>query len=497
MQPTYQVIARKWRPKSFAELVGQEAIVQTLINAIQSNRIAHAYLFIGPKGTGKTSTARLFAQALNCEGGPKVDPDPNSPICQAILQGSCMDVIEIDGASNNSVDQIRDLREDCQYTPAQCKFKIYIIDEVHMLSTAAFNALLKTLEEPPAHVKFIFATTESQKILPTILSRCQIFQFKPLNLPTLVKKLELIAKAEGIHLEPEAARAIARLAKGGMRDAQSMLDQLIAFCGKGIEAKDVQSVYGLVSQELLESLLAALVVQDYANIIGFCTQLFKDGADLLRVFADLQETARSQLLTVLQRPEGEDSSQVDLMIRLLDSLKASEAQIKTGLSEEINFEIALLKASEQARSRSIDSLIKRLSTLNALPSFPSNPSTSQLLTPQPFTPLPASPPASAPQFSTPELESPPARAPQLEIPAATSPAGWIQEEEGFEAPAYPEEPSGLKHIPQGLSASPAHHPSLPNSPRLPSLEASIQSLPASTQAILEKDFKAHFVGLRR
>lgn len=448
MEPSYQVIARKWRPKSFAELVGQEAIVQTLVNAIQGNRIAHAYLFIGPKGTGKTSTARLFAQALNCEGGPRIDPDPQSPICQAILQGSCMDVIEIDGASNNSVDQIRDLREDCQYTPAQCKFKIYIIDEVHMLSTAAFNALLKTLEEPPAHVKFIFATTESQKILPTILSRCQIFQFKPLNLHTLIQKLELIAKAEGIHLQPEAARAIARLAKGGMRDAQSMLDQLIAFCGKNIEEKDVQAVYGLASQELLESLLSALLVQDYAKIIGLSAQLFKDGVDLLRVFSDLQETARSHLLSLLQAPTA--SSEADLIIRLLDSLKASEVQIKTGLSEEINFEIALLKASEQTRSRSIDSLIKRLSALSVPP--------------------------------------PPERnASQLESPSVLK-ATWSQEEEALDTLPYPQEPSTLQEEPQVLAASPLN---------TPSLEASIQRLPASTQAILERDFKAQFVGLRR
>lgn len=454
MESNYQVIARKWRPKSFAELVGQEAIVQTLVNAIESQRIAHAYLFIGPKGTGKTSTARLFAQALNCEGGPKADPDPSSPICQAILQGSCMDVIEIDGASNNSVDQIRDLREDCQYTPSQCKFKIYIIDEVHMLSTAAFNALLKTLEEPPAHVKFVFATTESQKIPPTILSRCQIFQFKPLNLPTLVKKLELIARAEGIQLAPTAASAIARLAKGGMRDAQSMLDQLIAFCGTQIEEKDVQSVYGLVRQELLESLLAALLNQDYAKILDLSGQVFKDGADLVRVFSDLQETARSHLLSLVQKPldaqkpVDEASLSPELLIRLLDSLKASETQIKTGLSEEINFEIALLKASEQARSRSIDSLIKQLSASNTRPSQSSLPQ------------APSNPP----------------------------PPAWIQQEEDASITLPPEEPSALEpepSFPETYDTSPS------------SLASSIQSLPASTQAILEKDFKAQFTGLRR
>jgi DNA polymerase-3 subunit gamma/tau len=187
MSEQYQVIARRWRPKVFSELVGQEHIVQTLKNAIENNRIAHAYLFVGPRGTGKTSTARLFACALNAEGSPSISPDPESDTVKSIMSGQSMDVIEIDGASNNSVDQIRDLRDDCIYAPAQSRFKIYIIDEVHMLSNAAFNALLKTLEEPPAHVKFFFATTEAQKVLPTIVSRCQRFEFRPIEDKVIVE----------------------------------------------------------------------------------------------------------------------------------------------------------------------------------------------------------------------------------------------------------------------------------------------------------------------
>jgi DNA polymerase III subunit gamma/tau len=182
MAQGYQVIARRWRPQQFDEIVGQDHITRTLKNAITSGRIAHAYLFVGPRGTGKTTTARMFAKALNCEGGPSITPDDTSDICKSIMDGSCMDVIEIDGASNNSVEQIRQLREDCQYAPAQCPFKIYIIDEVHMLSTGAFNALLKTLEEPPSHVKFLFATTEAHKILPTIVSRCQRKRSPSMNL---------------------------------------------------------------------------------------------------------------------------------------------------------------------------------------------------------------------------------------------------------------------------------------------------------------------------
>src|SRR5471030_2465815 len=225
----YQVIARKWRPQTFADVVGQDHVVRTLTNAITRGRIAHAYLFVGPRGTGKTSTARIFAKALNCTGGPKADFDPKDPACIAIAEGSHLDVIEIDGASNNGVDQVRDLRDTVRYAPAQGKFKIYIIDEVHMLSPQAFNALLKTLEEPPAHVKFIFATTEPQKVLPTILSRCQRFDLRRIPANLIVKHLKEIAKKEKVAIDDEALAAIARGAEGGLRDAESTLDQLIAF----------------------------------------------------------------------------------------------------------------------------------------------------------------------------------------------------------------------------------------------------------------------------
>src|SRR5260221_14405706 len=246
---SYQVIARKYRPQRFSDVVGQEHVTQTLSHAIEQKRIAHAYLFCGPRGTGKTTVARIFAKCLNCTDGPKVDFDDNDSRCREIAEGRSLDVLEIDGASNNGVEQVRELRETCRYTPARSKFKIYIIDEVHMLSTAAFNALLKTLEEPPEHVKFIFATTEPQKVLPTILSRCQRFDLHRIPAKLIAGHLQFISKKEKITLEPAAAHAIARGAEGGLRDAESMLDQLVAFCGDKIAEKDVLSVFGFTSEQ--------------------------------------------------------------------------------------------------------------------------------------------------------------------------------------------------------------------------------------------------------
>src|SRR6201993_1983459 len=245
---SYQVIARKYRPQRFSDVVGQEHVTQTLANAIAQNRIAHAYLFVGPRGTGKTTIARIFAKCLNCTGGPNVDFSDDDPRCQEITEGRSIDVLEIDGASNNGVEQVRELRETVKYAPASSKFKIYIIDEVHMLTTAAFNALLKTLEEPPAHVKFMFATTDPEKVLPTILSRCQRFDLRRIPAALITKHLEHIAKLENVKIDKAALYAIARGAEGAMRDAESTLDQLISFCGDKIEEPDVLSMFGLTAQ---------------------------------------------------------------------------------------------------------------------------------------------------------------------------------------------------------------------------------------------------------
>ncbi|MBW8780329.1 MAG: DNA polymerase III subunit gamma/tau [Verrucomicrobia bacterium] len=368
MSSSYQVIARKWRPQTFNDVVGQDHVVRTLRNAIARNRIAHAYLFVGPRGTGKTSTARIFAKALNCTDGPKADFDPKDPAVQSITEGTSMDVIEIDGASNNSVDQIRDLRDDVRYAPTQGKFKIYIIDEVHMLSNQAFNALLKTLEEPPEHVKFVFATTDVQKVLPTILSRCQRFDLKPIPAELIVQRLQQIATEEKIKVTPEALACIARMADGGMRDAQSIFDQMISFCGTEISEPDVLDVYGLVSAEKIAALAGAVAAGDHKKIIEIVDECDAAGRDLVRLLADLQALVRQALLDAIAKGGRSDrlggvSLATEQLTRLLDGLREGEGGVKLGLSEKINFEVTLLKAVEASRARAIDSLIKELAAL--------------------------------------------------------------------------------------------------------------------------------------
>jgi DNA polymerase-3 subunit gamma/tau len=363
----YQVIARKWRPQTFGDVVGQDHVVRTLKNAINRGRIAHAYLFVGPRGTGKTSIARIFAKALNCTGGPKADFDPLDPAVVAIAEGSHLDVIEIDGASNNSVDQVRDLRESARYVPAQGKYKIYIIDEVHMLSGSAFNALLKTLEEPPAHVKFVFATTEVQKVLPTILSRCQRFDLRPIPSDLIAARLKSIAESEKVKVNAAALACIARLADGGMRDAQSILDQMIAFCGGEIAEADVLDVYGLVAEAKVAELAGALAAGDHRKIVAIVDECDAAGRDLVRLLTDLQAIVRTVLLESIAA--GGSSSRLGVpmtteqLTRLLDGLREGEGSVKLGLAEKINFEVTLLKAVEASRSRAIDSLIKELASI--------------------------------------------------------------------------------------------------------------------------------------
>jgi DNA polymerase-3 subunit gamma/tau len=366
----YQVIARKWRPQTFDEIVGQDHVVRTLRNAIQRDRIAHAYLFVGPRGTGKTSTARIFAKALNCEKGPTPEPCGKCANCRDIAQGICLDVLEFDAASNTQVDKIREtVIDNVAYAPTQGKFKVYIIDEVHMLSTSSFNALLKTLEEPPAHAKFIFATTDPQKLPATVISRCQRFDLRPIPDNVIVDRLKKIALDEKIAISGEALASIARLADGGMRDAQSIFDQMISFCGQKIEESDVLEVYGLVSASDVSKLAAAVAKGDHAGIVAMVDRFDEEGRDLVRLLVDLQAAVRHELLAAIAAGGSSKGLGADLtteqITRLLDSLREGEELVKQGLSQKVNFEITLLKAVEQSRSRAIDSLLREITAIAA------------------------------------------------------------------------------------------------------------------------------------
>jgi DNA polymerase-3 subunit gamma/tau len=369
MTGSYQVIARKWRPQTFDDVVGQDHVVRTLKNAIARNRIAHAYLLVGPRGTGKTTTARIFAKALNCAGGPKADFDVNDPVCQAIADGTHLDVIEFDAATNTQVDKIREaILDSVAYAPASAKYKIYIIDEVHMLSAGSFNALLKTLEEPPPHVKFVFATTDPQKMPLTVISRCQRFDLKPIPDELIVGRLKKIATDEKIKVSDAALACIARMAEGGMRDAQSILDQMISFCGGEISEPDVLDVFGLVAADKITALAAAVAAGDHRQIVAIVDDCDANGRDLVRLLTDLQALVRGALLDAIAKGGRSDLLggtvlTTEQLTRLLDGLREGEGGVKLGLSEKINFEVTLLKSVEASRSRAIDSLIKELTAL--------------------------------------------------------------------------------------------------------------------------------------
>src|SRR5579863_1943194 len=294
----YTVLARRFRPQLFADVVGQENIAQALRNAIAADRVAHAYLFTGARGVGKTSTARILAKSLNCPQSTGGDPCNHCEVCQSISAGSDVDVIEIDGASNRGIDEIRTLRANVNVKPMRCRYKIYIIDEVHMLTKEAFNALLKTLEEPPANVKFIFCTTDPQKVPETILSRCQRFDFGTIATATIGKRLTEIAAAEGVEVEPKAVQLVARRAAGSMRSEESLFDQLLAFGGKTIGAADVHRLLGTAPDERLVDLGQALVNRDRSRVLALFDEALQSGVQiselteqLLAFFRDLMVLA--------------------------------------------------------------------------------------------------------------------------------------------------------------------------------------------------------------
>ena len=285
----HQSLYRKWRPQTFDDIIGQKHITQTLINAISLNRISHAYIFSGPRGVGKTTTARILAKSLNCEKGPTPHPCNKCERCIRITNGYSMDVMEIDGASNNGVDSIRELRNKVNFAPAEGKYKIYIIDEVHMLSQGAFNALLKTLEEPPPHVIFIFATTDPHKIPSTILSRCQWFNFRRISLADIVAKLKIIVKDEKLNIDDKTLNIIARSSTGSMRDAESALDQIIAYCGKNITSQSVREVLGIIEEEVFFEFIEAIIKNDTLQGIEIINRTSDLGEDASQFIKNLME----------------------------------------------------------------------------------------------------------------------------------------------------------------------------------------------------------------
>jgi len=376
---SYEVLARKWRPQQFADVVGQEHVTRTLINAIETGRVAHAYIFIGSRGIGKTTSARILAKALNCEKGPTPYPCDQCDSCKEIMAGNSLDVIEIDGASNNGVEQVRDLRDNARYLPARGAYKIYIIDEVHMLSPGAFNALLKILEEPPPHVKFIFATTEAHKVLPTILSRCQRFDLRRISVQDIVNRLRVGCKEEGIEISEDALFAIARGAEGGLRDAESALDQIISFQGKSIEEKDVLAVFGLVSRQILENLVEAILQSDVSGIIRIIAEMDRSGKDFQRIIVELMEQFRNLLVLSY---DGKASSSLELLqtqvdfykkqikqtdaeriLRIIDALIETDARMRYALSKKTLLETGLIRCAQIAETVSLNALLKQIAEL--------------------------------------------------------------------------------------------------------------------------------------
>jgi len=379
---SYVVFARKYRPQTFDEVVGQDHVCHTLRNAIRENRVAHAYIFIGPKGTGKTSVARILAKALNCEKGPTPDPCGVCTACREITAGTDMDVIEIDGASNRGIDDIKALRESVQFSAGRDRFKIYIIDEVHMLSPDANNALLKTLEEPPSHIKFIFATTEPNKVIPTVFSRCQRFDFKLIPVDAIVGRLELIMKEEGLSAPREVLVEIARAAEGCMRDAQSILDQVVAYGIEGISPADVRRIVGSFDPGVVSDLLRAVFSRDTRKALAVLNEVLDSGADIYGLAAEMITFIRN---AVVLHECGEDADvlpaaaapHVEAMRAVLERAAVEQLLLAAKMLEDfmvkskylscrrVLMEITLVNIMKMDAFVSVDELLRRVERAEA------------------------------------------------------------------------------------------------------------------------------------
>ncbi len=385
----YIVLARRWRPQQFDDIVGQDNVTTTLKNAISKNRIGHAYIFTGPRGIGKTTIARVFAKALNCERGPISTPCDKCTSCMEIINGNSLDVLEIDGASNRGIDEIRELRQNVKYAPTHGKYKVYIIDEVHQITIDAFNALLKTLEEPPAHVKFFFATTEPHKVPPTILSRCQRFDLRPISSMAISSRLKTICSKERVDIDDEALMMIARYAEGSMRDAESILDQAIVYSAGRINGEAISSILGLVNSEAIYELAEIVARGDPEAAIRLLNRIMVEGKDLPHFVSDLSNHFRNMLIlkvadsSLLILPSdviSRLSHQTELFSReqllyIIETLAELESGLRRSLSRKILLEIALLRLVESRHRVGIAEIVGKIEAIqNRLEGSALNPS---------------------------------------------------------------------------------------------------------------------------
>lgn len=368
----YQVTARKWRPQLFDDVVGQEHITATLKNAIKNNRIAHAYIFTGPRGVGKTTTARILAKALNCENPQNFEPCNKCIMCKSINDSQSMDIIEIDGASNRGIDEIRTLRESVKYAPTRGTYKVYIIDEVHMLTKESFNAFLKTLEEPPSHTIFIFATTDIHKVPLTIISRCQRFDFRRIQLETIKKQLKKIADEENISIDDKTLTTISKKADGALRDAQSLFDQVIAFCGNNIDAETVAKMLNLIDDELFFEISDAIIQKNFQAVFDSTEKIYQNGWDFIDFTDGLLEHFRNILSVILTNKtdlvesaeiyRGKYASYIDSfskgdLLRILNYLSKLQQELRYSNNQKLKIEIALTNLIGLERSSTISDII--------------------------------------------------------------------------------------------------------------------------------------------
>ena len=384
---SYLVLARKWRPRTFDKMVGQEFISRTLKNAVRTDHVAHAFLFSGSRGVGKTSAARILAKCLNCDKGPTPEPCNDCSSCKEIDDGRSLDVYEIDGASNTSVDDVRELRENIQYLPRPGKRRVYIIDEVHMLSKSAFNALLKTLEEPPEHVVFIFATTEPHKVPETIQSRCQRFDFRRIPRAKILERLQAMAKEEGYEIDERALSAVAKAADGSMRDAQSLLDQIISYCGPSVPDEAVAEILGIAGREYFYRISEAILGQDPGECIEALDEVYRSGYDINQFYQDLVEHFRSLLMarilpepsSVLDMADGEiqelkklaEQAGPEDLRRLVSILLKAEEDILRSSLPRMGLEITLIKMAHLGRLEPLEKILEKITSFEeAMPSGP-------------------------------------------------------------------------------------------------------------------------------